>query len=163
VFLGRLEPAAIARPDSPGNRTGTTPRETAAHGAPDETQPTELAYDVFSHTCPSCPALEHVTGRWGILALSALGTGPLRFNALRRQVNGISQKMLAQALQSLERDGFVHREVQSPFPPRVEYSLTPLGRQTATKRLDLIEHLESQMPAVLTAQLNYDRGKGAQS
>jgi DNA-binding HxlR family transcriptional regulator len=130
-----------------------TPAGHAAGGAQDA-QP---AYDVFARTCPSRPALEHVTGRWGLLALGALDTGPLRFNALRRRVDGVSQKMLAQALQALERDGLVHREVRTAFPPHVEYSLTPLGRQTATKLLDLIEHLESNMPMILAAQLSYDR------
>jgi DNA-binding HxlR family transcriptional regulator len=128
---------------------------TAGHAA-GATQDAQPAYDVFARTCPSRPALEHVTGRWGLLALGALDAGPLRFNALCRRVDGVSQKMLAQALQALERDGLVHREVQTAFPPHVEYSLTPLGHQTAAKLLDLIGHLESSMPAILAAQHSYD-------
>jgi DNA-binding HxlR family transcriptional regulator len=119
----------------------------------------QLLFDVFAQDCPSRHAMEHVTGRWGILALVALRDGASRFNALRRRVAGISEKMLAQTLQALERDGFVHREAQPTIPPRVDYSLTPLGRETATKLFDLIEHLEGRMPAILHAQERYDRAK----
>jgi DNA-binding HxlR family transcriptional regulator len=132
-------------------------REVEAVGTLGETQAPDMGYDVFARACPSRPALEHVTGRWGVLALSALATGPLRFNALHRRVDGISQKMLAQALQALERDGFVHRELLTVFPPHVEYSLTDLGAETAAKLLDLIEHLEARMPAVLAAQRAHDQ------
>ena len=71
-----------------------------------------------------------MTGRWGTLIMLALRDGPVRFNELRRRVDGVSEKMLSQGLQALERDGFVVREVRSAMPPRVEYQLTPLGVQT---------------------------------
>ncbi|MGI5504845.1 winged helix-turn-helix transcriptional regulator [Lentzea sp. CA-135723] len=115
-----------------------------------------MDYDVFAKACPSRPTLEHVTGRWGSLTLSALDAGPLRFNELRRRVDGVSEKMLSQTLQALERDGLVHREAQHTNPPRVDYSLTPLGRETADKLLSLIRHLEAMMPQVLDAQAAYD-------
>ncbi|GAB2609455.1 helix-turn-helix domain-containing protein [Streptomyces capparidis] len=121
----------------------------------------ELAFDVFARACPSRSALEHITGRWGVLVLGGLHTGPLRFNALRRRVDGVSEKMLSQTLQALERDGFVHREVHTAIPPRVEYSLTPLGHETAARLMALIEHLEAHMPAVLAAQDAYDRDRSA--
>jgi DNA-binding HxlR family transcriptional regulator len=66
-------------------------------------------------------------------------------------------KMLARTLQALERDGFVHRELRTVFPPHVEYRLTELGGETAAKLIDLIEHLETRMPAVLAAQQRHDR------
>jgi len=113
-------------------------------------------YDVFSQACPSRPTLEHITGRWGSLVLGALGRGPLRFNELRRRVEGISQKILAQTLQALERDGFVTRNLISTFPLRVEYSLTPLGQSIADRLADLFTQIESQMPAVLAARREYD-------
>ncbi|MBV2363989.1 winged helix-turn-helix transcriptional regulator [Streptomonospora nanhaiensis] len=113
-------------------------------------------FDVFARACPSRPVLEHLTGRWGVLVLTGLHARPARFNALRRRIDGVSEKMLAQTLQALERDGFVHREVHAVMPPRVEYSLTDLGRTTAEKLLDLIDHLEGHMPAVLAAQRRYD-------
>ena len=115
-----------------------------------------LEFDVFARTCPSRETLEHVTGRWGILALGALGPGTLRFNALRRRVDGVSEKMLAQTLHALERDGLVHREARPVNPPYVEYSLTPLGQETATRLAGLIEFVESQMHEVLAARERYD-------
>lgn len=114
---------------------------------------------MFSSTCPSRPVLEDVTGRWGALALGALADGPLRFNALRRHVQGVSQKMLAQSLQALERDGLVNREVQSTFPLQVEYSLTPTGEVLAAKLLDLIAYLRGSMPGIVDAQQSYDKAR----
>ncbi len=117
------------------------------------------AYDVFSRTCPSRPALEAVTNRWGLLALRALAETPMRFNELRRRVDGVSQKMLAQALHALERDGFVDRRVQGSFPLHVDYSLTPLGRAAAGQVAALVKLVEDHMPQVLAAQQRYDETK----
>jgi DNA-binding HxlR family transcriptional regulator len=122
----------------------------------EETVDEDVEYDVFASACPSRPTLEHVTGRWGMLALGALAAGPMRFNALARRVEGISQKMLAQALQALERDGFVHRDVQTTSRLHVEYSLTDLGREMADKVLELINLLEVRMPRVRAAQHSYE-------
>ena len=76
-----------------------------------------MVFDVFAQACTSRATLEHLTGRWGTLAMVALHDGTLRFNALRRRVVRVSEKMLAQTLQALERDGFVHREAP---PSRAE-------------------------------------------
>jgi len=113
-------------------------------------------FDVFARACPSRHTLEHVTGRWGSLVLGALVESPLRFNELRRRVDGVSEKMLSQTLHALERDGLVHREAQPTNPPRVDYSLTPLGRETAEQLLTLINLVEARMPEVLAAQRRYD-------
>ncbi|MET9661292.1 helix-turn-helix domain-containing protein [Streptomyces sp. NPDC006510] len=115
-----------------------------------------LAFDVFSRQCPSRGTLEHVTGRWGSLTLGALYEGGFRFNELRRRVDGVSEKMLSQTLHALERDGLVHREAQPANPPRVDYELTPLGRQVAERLLALIELVEGRMPEVLLARDRYD-------
>jgi DNA-binding HxlR family transcriptional regulator len=120
-----------------------------------------LLFDVFARNCPSRDAMEHVTGRWGVLAMLALRDGTLRFNALRRRVDGVSEKMLSQTLHALERDGFVHRAAQPIIPPRVDYSLTPLGREVAEKLMMLIELLESRMPDVLASRDAYDAAKAA--
>lgn len=119
----------------------------------------ELIADVFARGCDSRAALEDIAGKWGILALVALAEGAFRFNALRRKVDGVSEKMLAQTLQTLERDGMVHREVQGTFPPRVEYTLTPLGSQVAARLRGLIDLLEAELPTVLAAQAAYDRDR----
>jgi DNA-binding HxlR family transcriptional regulator len=121
----------------------------------------ELVFDVFARACTSRETLEHITGRWGILAITALLDGTFRFNALRRRVDGVSEKMLAQTLHALERDGFVLRDAQATIPPRVDYSLTPLGRAMAEKLRDLIDTLEAHMPEVLAARAAVDEAKAA--
>lgn len=119
------------------------------------------AYDVLAAACPSRQALEHLTGRWGSLIVMALLEGPVRFNELRRRVDGVSEKMLSQGLQALERDGFVLREVLSTMPPRVEYRLSPLGAETAERLRQLVRFLESRMPDVEAARVQYDEGEAA--
>ncbi|WP_116109895.1 winged helix-turn-helix transcriptional regulator [Amycolatopsis ruanii] len=121
----------------------------------------QLVADVFARACTSRGVLEHVTGRWGTLALAALAEGPFRFNALRRKVDGVSEKMLAQTLQALERDGFVHREAEPTIPPRVEYSLTPLGAEVAGRLRELIVLVEGRVQDVMAARRAYDETKAA--
>jgi DNA-binding HxlR family transcriptional regulator len=120
----------------------------------------EFVFEVFAARCPSRATLEHVTGKWGILALSALNDESYRFNALRRKVDGVSEKMLAATLQALERDGFVHREDHRTNPPIVEYSLTDLGKQTARRLKALLKYVEDIMPSVIGAQVAYDDARG---
>ncbi|MBQ0892334.1 helix-turn-helix transcriptional regulator [Micromonospora sp. U56] len=117
----------------------------------------QLIADVFARGCGSRRTLENIAGKWGILALSALHEGAYRFNALRRRVDGVSEKMLSQTLQALERDGLVRRDVQTTIPPHVEYSLTPLGIRVAERLIGLIELVESELGTVLAAQAEYDR------
>ena len=127
---------------------------------PERDEHARLVFDVFAQACTSRVTLEHVTGRWGILAMAALRDGTLRFNALRRRVGGVSEKMLAQTLQALERDGFVRRDAQPTIPPKVEYSLTESGAKTAELLMGLIDFVESQMPEVMEANARYDAAKG---
>lgn len=120
----------------------------------------QLIADVFSRNCPSRQALENVGSKWGTLALLALTEGSYRFNALRRRVDGVSEKMLSQSLQALERDGLVTRNVITTIPPRVEYSLTALGSEVTVRLEALIEVLEGSMPAIDEARTAYDaRGR----
>ncbi|GIF14733.1 winged helix-turn-helix transcriptional regulator [Actinoplanes teichomyceticus] len=121
----------------------------------------DLIPSVFARDCASRQVMADVTGRWGGLALAALHDGAYRFNALRRRVDGVSEKMLAQTLQALERDGLVRREVQATIPPRVEYSLTPLGARVAGKLKELIDLLESEIGHIGAAQRDYDRAHPA--
>jgi DNA-binding HxlR family transcriptional regulator len=118
-------------------------------------------FSVFSRVCPSRAALEAVTNRWALLALRALRDRPLRFNELARRVDGVSQKMLSQTLQALERDGFVNRHMRTTFPLHVQYTLTPLGEAMANQLTSLINLVETGMPHVLTAQQRYDATKTA--
>ncbi|WP_393077754.1 winged helix-turn-helix transcriptional regulator [Streptomyces sp. LN704] len=121
----------------------------------------DLAYNVFARSCPSRGTLEHVTGRWGSLTLGALHGGTFRFNELRRRVDGVSEKMLSQTLHALERDGLVHRDAQPTNPPRVDYTLTPLGQEVAERLLTLIHFLEGRMDDVLEAREHYDETREA--
>jgi DNA-binding HxlR family transcriptional regulator len=127
----------------------------------ERTEAQDLPYDVFAKACPSRGTLEHVTGRWGALTLGALYEGSLRFNELRRRVDGVSEKMLSQTLHALERDGLVHREAQPTNPPRVDYELTPLGREVAQRLLSLIHFVQGRMDDVLEARRRYDETRGA--
>ncbi|WP_405178518.1 helix-turn-helix transcriptional regulator [Nocardia sp. NBC_01377] len=126
-------------------------------GAAAESADPTLEADVFVKNCTSRPVLQNVAGRWGTLALVALRAGPIRFSALRRRVDGVSERMLSQTLQALERDGMVHREVHETIPPKVEYTLTELGAQVAEHLETLIHLIEANMPTIHQAQASYRR------
>lgn len=113
--------------------------------------------NVFARECPSRPVLQSITGRWGVLVLAALVDDTQRFSELRRQVDGVSERMLSQTLHTLERDGLIHREVLTAIPPHVEYSLTALGRRITAPLLALIDVVEGSMPEIIAAQDDYDR------
>jgi DNA-binding HxlR family transcriptional regulator len=108
--------------------------------------------DLFAVECPSREVLKHVTSRWGVLVLVALLAGTHRFSDLRRKVNGISEKMLAQTLQWLESDGFVERISYPVMPPHVEYSLTPLGLEVARKVEALADWIENNIVQICAAR-----------
>lgn len=97
-----------------------------------------LTDGVLASACPSRVVLDHVTSKWGVLVLIALSERTLRWGELRRLVEGISEKMLASTLRTLEADGLVLREATPSIPPRVDYSLTPLGRELADHLLPLM-------------------------
>ncbi|PPC81743.1 MAG: transcriptional regulator [Methylotenera sp.] len=111
-----------------------------------------LRGEVFSDQCPSREILKHVTNRWGGLVLVALLQGMHRFSDLRRKLSGVSEKMLAQTLQTLEMDGFVRRVAYPVVPPHVEYSLTPLGEELARQVELLVDWIEINLPRILEAQ-----------
>jgi len=130
-----------------------------AHPA-QESEDRTLEADVFARNCASRETLQTITGRWGVLALAALTEGNYRFSALRRRVDGVSERMLSQTLQALERDGLVVRDVLEAIPPKVEYSLTPLGAEVGSRLIELIELVEARVPDGLAAQEKYDAGRG---
>lgn len=114
-------------------------------------------FDVLAAGCPTRQVVNRIGDRWSLLVLYALERGTLRFQELRRTVDGISQKMLTQTLRVLERDGLVKRTVYASVPARVEYELTPLGtdlaeavaviRSWSYEHMDLIEKARAQYDA----------------
>jgi DNA-binding HxlR family transcriptional regulator len=113
-----------------------------------------LKGDLFAEKCPSRQVLNHVTSRWGVLILVALLAGTFRFSELRRKVAGVSERMLAQTLQWLEKDGFVLRIAYPVVPPHVEYSLTPLGKEVGQRVKVLAEWIEENIGEILEIQQN---------
>ncbi|MBT9606065.1 helix-turn-helix domain-containing protein [Microbacterium sp.] len=93
---------------------------------------------VFSDGCPTRTVLDHVMGKWGVLVLVTLSDGTQRWGELRRGISGISEKMLASTLKTLEADGLVQRTAYPEVPPRVEYALTDLGRDLMERMLPLM-------------------------
>ncbi|MFI9242308.1 winged helix-turn-helix transcriptional regulator [Streptomyces sp. NPDC053086] len=116
--------------------------------------------------CPHRLVLEHVTSRWGVLVLIELLERPYRFSELRRAIGAyagrsVSEKMLTQTLQTLERDGLVHRDAKPVIPPRVDYSLTDLGREAAEQVRALAQWTHDRMAQVEKARHAYDESRRA--
>jgi DNA-binding HxlR family transcriptional regulator len=105
--------------------------------------------DVFTDGCPTRVVLDHILSKWGVLVLLALTDGTLRWGELRREVDGISEKMLASTLRTLESDGFVHRESFPEVPPRVEYALTDRGRDLMERMLPLMDWVATNAGEIL--------------
>lgn len=112
--------------------------------------------NAYAATCPTRLVLDRVADKWAVLVLGLLADGPVRFNQLRRTIEGMSQKMLSQTLKSLERDGLVSRKAIPTVPVTVEYSITPLGR-TLTATVDALRvWAETHIKDVQAAQQRYD-------
>ncbi|APF33846.1 transcriptional regulator [Microbacterium sp. AISO3] len=94
---------------------------------------------VFTENCPTRVVLDHVMSKWGVLVLLALTDGTARWGELRRSVAGISEKMLASTLRTLEADGIVSRTAYPEVPPRVEYALTERGVELMERMMPLME------------------------
>lgn len=121
----------------------------------------EGEYDVYEDRCPTRLVLDRIADKWALLVLDRLKAGPVRFNGLRREIKGVSQKVLSQVLKKLERDGLISRAVFPTVPVTVEYALTPLGR-TLTETVAALTHwAERNMGSVLAAQQDYDARQAA--
>lgn len=109
----------------------------------------ELEADVLNSNCPSRQILNNVTSKWGVLIFYALsGQKVKRFSELRREIDGVSEKMLTQTLKTLEADGFVTRKSYNIVPPYVEYSLTETGKEASLKIIGLIKWIESNLDRI---------------
>lgn len=119
------------------------------------------AADPFNANCPSQDILALIGSKWSMLLLCLLSDGPVRTGELARRAGGISQKMLTQTLRELERHGIVHRQDFREVPPRVEYSLTPLGRSLSKLVRQIENWVESNYSRMTAVARNYGRGATA--
>lgn len=117
---------------------------------------TQASYNVYDERCPARQVLDRLADKWALLILDRLQHGPVRFNQLRRDIQGISQKVLSQTLKRLERDGLLTRRAFATVPVTVEYALTALGQSLVQAVSTLAHWAEQHMDAVLLAQASYD-------
>ncbi len=113
--------------------------------------------------CPIHDLIARLGDKWSMLVLVSLAKAPescLRFSELMRSVDGISQRMLATTLRYLERDGIVTRRLYPEVPPRVEYTLTKLGKGLLGPVTALILWIESQWPEIERSRQEYDSRQG---
>src|SRR5450756_2273477 len=120
-------------------------------------QSADLPWNAYATRCPTRLVLDRIADKWAVLVLGLLADRPVRFNQLRRRIEGISQKMLSQTLKSLERDGLVDRRAIATVPVTVEYSITPLGRTLSATLEALRDWAEGHIDEVRAAQKRYDR------
>ncbi|MFG6487046.1 winged helix-turn-helix transcriptional regulator [Roseateles sp. BYS78W] len=110
---------------------------------------------------PACEAtreiLDRIADKWSLYIIATLRSGTRRFNELRREVEGISQRMLTLTLRGLERDGLVTRTIFPTIPPRVDYELTELGGTLLEPVMALVAWAEKNKPAIAEAQKRFDK------
>ena len=111
--------------------------------------------DPFDSRCPTRELLDRIADKWTVLIVVALEPRAKRFGELRREIGGISQKMLTQTLRSLERDGLVRRHVKPTSPVTVEYELTKLGSSLVPVLGGLTEWAVAAMPEIEEARNRY--------
>ncbi|NUW37087.1 helix-turn-helix transcriptional regulator [Nonomuraea sp. SMC257] len=109
--------------------------------------------------CEVRQILDRVADKWSLLVIALLDCRSLRFSELRREIDGVSQRMLSVTLRHLERDGLVSRTVHPVVPPRVDYALTPLGRTLHETIKALVTWTEDHQQEIAEARAAYDRGR----
>jgi len=112
--------------------------------------------DAYRKGCASRTVLDVVANKWVHLVVCALRHGPKRFGELRRQLDGVTQKMLTQTLRALERDGLITRTLYPSIPPRVDYELTDLGRQVAGLLDNILVWSQQHTAEITAARARYD-------
>ncbi|MYT30151.1 MULTISPECIES: helix-turn-helix domain-containing protein [unclassified Streptomyces] len=148
---------------SPGHSGGTMhgKRATAPAGGTDGgAADADCDYDArqwdVREGCEVRQILDRVADKWSLLVIALLDRRVLRFTELRREVDGISQRMLTVTLRQLERDGLVRRTVHPVVPPRVDYELTPLGATLHDTIQSLVTWTEEHQDEIATARAAYD-------
>ncbi len=112
---------------------------------------------IYRADCPTRAILDQIGDKWSMMILAVLVPGPRRFNAVKRQLEGISQRVLTQTLRKLERNGMICRRVLGGSPPGVEYALTPLGRSFQKPFGVLYDWTLAHLDAIRRHQEAYDR------
>ncbi|MDH0030712.1 MULTISPECIES: helix-turn-helix domain-containing protein [unclassified Acinetobacter] len=115
-----------------------------------------LKYDIYQQHCPARLFFEKIADKWVLLIINILSQETQHFNLLKKNIQGISPKVLSQKLKMLERDGFIERQVQNTSPIRVDYSLTLLGIEVAKMAYQLKDWAESNIEQVISAQQRFD-------
>jgi DNA-binding HxlR family transcriptional regulator len=121
---------------------------------------TEPGESFESHRCQRVtPVLNRVGDKWSMQIVMALGSGPRRFSELKREIDGISQRMLTLSLRGLERDGLISRHVTPTIPPRVDYELTELGVSLSEPVRALGGWAMEHIDCIRAAQERYDEAQ----
>ncbi|WP_304169093.1 helix-turn-helix domain-containing protein [Lonsdalea britannica] len=110
----------------------------------------------FSSACPTRTLIDLIANKWTMLVLMGLGQKPMRFNELKRVIEGVSQKVLTQTVRKLERNGLISRTVLPTVPVNVTYALTPLGVSLAEMMIQVRGWSLTHIADILAAQQNYD-------
>ncbi len=123
---------------------------------PTHTSSPDGRFDVLAAACPTRQVINRIGDRWSLLVISALEAGTLRFREVQHAVGGVSQKMLTQTLRALERDGLVRRDIYASVPPKVEYSLTQLGRGLSERLAAIRVWAYDNMDNIEVARAEFD-------
>lgn len=114
-------------------------------------------WNPYAGACPTRQLLDRISDKWVVLVLALLENGPKRFSVLKREIDGISQKMLSQTLRALEQDGLLTRRAFPTVPVTVEYELTPLGRSLNIAINPIVDWAVANMARVLKARDSFEK------
>ena len=118
---------------------------------------TENNWDIFNKNCPTRMVLDRIADKWTVLVVNALKNETKRFGELKKEIDGISQKMLTKTLKGMERDGLIKRKAYPTIPPKVEYSLTDLGRTLVEMLQNIRFWAENNIEQIIKSQKKYDK------
>jgi DNA-binding HxlR family transcriptional regulator len=159
--LGHLEGTVDDSTDSTELTDGTEMTDGTGRG-----RRRVLSQQCVQHAPAACRArevLDRIGDKWSLYVIALLGDETLRFTELLRSIDGISQRMLTVTLRGLERDGLVRREVHAVVPPRVEYSLTPLGATLQEAVGALVDWAGEHLVEIDSARARYDDARVAEA
>ena len=116
-----------------------------------------INWDIYNKNCPTRQVLNRIADKWTVLVVGSLAQDTKRFSELKKEITGISQKMLTQTLRGMQRDGLITRKVYPTVPPKVEYTLTELGMSLISMISDIRDWAEGNIETVSQAQQSYDQ------